>query len=413
LTQAENDALGGRRADVAAFVNGGGGLLGFTSDFPNPYPYLADVGTFTFNTGLGYSDITPTPAGLAIGITDALDVCCWHDEYLTFPIFLEVLAVNVDTGNAAAVGGADVFISDIQLDPPAAVLEVGTSHVLTATVVENNLPVPGEMVTFTVLSGPNAGTTGMGTTDANGIATFSYTSTTVGIDTIEASFTDSQGNLQLSNQVTAEWIAPPGPQNCLLNASFEQDSDGNGIPDGWAALNLGQDDRLTDAVAYEGAYSFEIVGRRTARKALASLPCAGGSAGQQHLVSGWSRSEGAQLQGYYGLAVRYTYTDGTVGNVFLPFGTGDHGWQPALLVTEATRSYDQVQFLVLYSRQRGVAWFDQMRLMEVLSGQRPDGRPSIPAPSRGTAIAWEAGPELVGPEHPVSQLLDAMAGGQP
>lgn len=114
LTQAENDAVGGRGSDVAAFVNGGGGLLGFTqTGFTNPYEYVGGIGSFDVRIGLGYNDITPTDEGLAIGITDALDVCCWHDTYLMFPDFLEVLATNNDSSSEgfdepAAIGGADV-----------------------------------------------------------------------------------------------------------------------------------------------------------------------------------------------------------------------------------------------------------------------------------------------------------------
>ena len=117
LTNAENDALGARSADVASFVNGGGGLLGFTSNLNNPYAYLADLGTFTFNhnvtapTGTGYQDITPTPEGALIGITDDLDLCCWHAEFLTFPSFLEVLATNAGNTNASAIGGLEVMLS--------------------------------------------------------------------------------------------------------------------------------------------------------------------------------------------------------------------------------------------------------------------------------------------------------------
>ncbi|MFK4998900.1 hypothetical protein ACI2OX_21210 [Bacillus sp. N9] len=100
-----------RQSDIATFINNGGGLLGFSqTDFTNPYAYLADVGSFTVNTGLGYDNITPTTEGLAVGVTDALDVCCWHDEYATFPSFLNVLATNAATGIAAAIGGQQVII---------------------------------------------------------------------------------------------------------------------------------------------------------------------------------------------------------------------------------------------------------------------------------------------------------------
>ena len=116
LTQAENDALAARVGDVASFVNDGGGLLGFSqTDFNNPYDYIGGLGSFVVNLGLCYDDITATAAGLAIGITDDLDISCWHDTYETFPAFLEVLATQNDSfedffGEAAAIGGAEVVI---------------------------------------------------------------------------------------------------------------------------------------------------------------------------------------------------------------------------------------------------------------------------------------------------------------
>ncbi|MDQ3220480.1 MAG: PKD domain-containing protein, partial [Acidobacteriota bacterium] len=111
LTPEENTAIGGRQADVAAFINAGGGLFGLSSQFVgSEYPYLGGVGSFTFNQPGNYSDITATPEGMAVGITDTnLDVSAWHDEYITFPSFLKVLAINPLTNNAAAIGGLTVM----------------------------------------------------------------------------------------------------------------------------------------------------------------------------------------------------------------------------------------------------------------------------------------------------------------
>jgi hypothetical protein len=127
LTAAESDALAGRQADIASFVNTGGGLLVFAQDFDeattSQYAFLGGIGTFSFVTDLGYDDIAPTADGTAIGITDDLDVSAWHDVYLTFPSFLNVLAVADDSsdeesfGKVAALGGANVIIGD-QPAPP-------------------------------------------------------------------------------------------------------------------------------------------------------------------------------------------------------------------------------------------------------------------------------------------------------
>lgn len=122
LTAAESDALATRQADVATFVNGGGGLLVFAQDFNDAttsnYAFLGGIGAFTFTTELSYNAILPTPDGSAIGITNDLDICCWHDVYLTYPPFLAPLAIADDSGDTdslgkvAALGGRNVFIGE-------------------------------------------------------------------------------------------------------------------------------------------------------------------------------------------------------------------------------------------------------------------------------------------------------------
>ena len=111
LTQEENDGVAGRSDEIAAFVNRGGGLLGFTqSDFTekNPFAFLESIGSFTQGDYFT-ANINPTPAGEAVGITDALDVCCWHTSILTYPEYFEVLA-TYDNGEAAAIGGHNVTL---------------------------------------------------------------------------------------------------------------------------------------------------------------------------------------------------------------------------------------------------------------------------------------------------------------
>ncbi len=286
LTQAENDALAARVGDVASFINGGGGLLGFSqSGFTNPYAYIGGLGAFSVNIDLGYSDITPTADGSAIGITDALDICCWHDTYLTFPSFLNVLATNNDPaddgfGEPAAIGGAQVIIlpegpfgdptcSDgidndadgltdgadpdcappptIDLAPATDTNNTGTSHTVTATLTQSGNPVAGVAVTFSVTAGPNAGQTGQGTTNASGQATFTYTgSSTAGSDTIQACFLDQQEQ-QHCDTASKAWVVPPPPpppppqavvqQPAALPATGRPSAGSSGLP--WLALAIG------------------------------------------------------------------------------------------------------------------------------------------------------------------------------
>lgn len=127
LTQAEHNALSARKTSVAAFVNSGGGLLGFGSNFENPapdagpYDYLTVIGGFSLRS-TSYGDILPTSDGAAIGITDDLDVCCWHQTFTAFPPFLKVLATHAETGGdgfgePASLGGAQVIVGPPQAAP--------------------------------------------------------------------------------------------------------------------------------------------------------------------------------------------------------------------------------------------------------------------------------------------------------
>jgi Ca2+-binding RTX toxin-like protein len=114
LTVDEHEALSARQADVAAFVNAGGGLIGFSSTFDpsttsGPYAYLGGIGSFSVSFST-YDDIKPTSAGAAIGITDDLDVCCWHNIFDSFPAFLQVLAHVEGTTDVAALGGEQVVV---------------------------------------------------------------------------------------------------------------------------------------------------------------------------------------------------------------------------------------------------------------------------------------------------------------
>lgn len=121
LTQGENDAFVERRADLETFLNSGGALLGFSQrGFTNPYRYLPTRGAGGGHGGQETTDITPTGDGAALGMTDALDGCCWREEYDALPF--NVLATNAATGKPVAVGYV-IFLDHIcdQFSPTAIV----------------------------------------------------------------------------------------------------------------------------------------------------------------------------------------------------------------------------------------------------------------------------------------------------
>lgn len=101
-----------------------------------------------------------------------------------------------------------VSVIGITLEPGTAKNTVGQSHTVTAKLTDKlGNPQPGQVVTFNLISGPNNGLNGVGTTDSGGNASFTYTGNGgIGIDEIKACFTNSAGQVLCSQVVTKEWI---------------------------------------------------------------------------------------------------------------------------------------------------------------------------------------------------------------
>lgn len=99
---------------------------------------------------------------------------------------------------------ATVGLGPLSATVPIATATVPSSHTITAFAqAGNNAPVPGVTIDFRVLTGPNAGKTGTGTTGADGKTSFTYAGVVggAGLDTIQAFI----GTNLSSNKVLATW----------------------------------------------------------------------------------------------------------------------------------------------------------------------------------------------------------------
>src|SRR5262249_32286587 len=137
----------------------------------------------------------------------------------------------------------------INLTPATATRNVGQTHTVTATLTDQlGAPRSGILVSFQVLSGPNAGASGTCNpascvTPANGQVSFTYTgSGGVGTDNIRASFVNSSGQTIFSQTVTVTWVSvnrpptanPDGPYTVpeggtVMLSSAGSDPDGDPI----------------------------------------------------------------------------------------------------------------------------------------------------------------------------------------
>jgi len=103
------------------------------------------------------------------------------------------------------IGHAPCRGSLVSLAPPAQSHQVLSTATVTATFTNScDQPLSNTAVSFTALSGPNAGLTGSGVTNASGQATFTYSSAKLGTDTWHASVSNLAGNI-LSNTASVTW----------------------------------------------------------------------------------------------------------------------------------------------------------------------------------------------------------------
>ena len=113
-------------------------------------------------------------------------------------------AWEIPNGSCIFGGGR----SDITLNPSDATNDVGTTHTVTANVTDRNGPVAGASVLFTVTGANTA--SGTGTTDTSGNASFTYTGTAAGDDTITACYDKDNSGTCDSGEPTAtatkHWI---------------------------------------------------------------------------------------------------------------------------------------------------------------------------------------------------------------
>jgi hypothetical protein len=185
---------------------GGGGSVGTSP---------AGLQTFCLTDVTGRCSVTlanPTPVA-----GDTVDVVATISGQ-TVPAATSDTATKQWQANRVNQGGT------LTLTPRAATNQVGTQHTVTATVRNQfGQPVQGADVDFRITGGPNQGLAQAGmldaTTDANGVATFTYTSNVVGTDTIVAcSETGGSENDQCdagepSGQATKTWQTGPVTTN--------------------------------------------------------------------------------------------------------------------------------------------------------------------------------------------------------
>jgi hypothetical protein len=165
----------------------------------------------------GIGDVNTNPANpFALPVNHYSD-----DELYSLLPFITNVTTNILVATSNPSNDDNVFLAYFEISGSAIIGEgilltqetdvnpVGTNHTVQAQVQDDlGDPVVGVMVTFTVTSGPNAGDTYSELTDINGHAFFTYTGDGgPGVDSIEACFTNSAGQVECSNILQKTWEA--------------------------------------------------------------------------------------------------------------------------------------------------------------------------------------------------------------
>lgn len=241
----------------------------------------------------------------------------------------------------------------ITLTPRAATNQVGTPHTVTATVRNQfGQPVQGANVDFQITQGPNAGLSQAGmtdaTTDANGVATFTYTSQAVGTDTIVAcsetggTENDTCNAGEPSATATKTWQTGPVQTNAV-------------------ALDMDADDQAGNPIGNPGGCELTTGGADANRESTAQNtidPTPGGtlSAGNFHRICAAAFQNGQAANNGRLAGATITFTIQGPGRIYAANANGNCATnaQPAA-GTSVTVTADQngIAYACLYSQQVG------------------------------------------------------------
>lgn len=176
--------------------------------------------THTWSKVLGSGEVTfSDPASLATQATFSMP---------------GTYVLRLTAGDTELTGSDDLIVNVIALEQLQLSLTpatagpnvVGSHQLMTATLTSNSAPVAGVLISFNV-TGVNS-TIGSATTNANGVAEFSYVGNNSGEDKVTASV-DGQGIQLTSSESSINWVIPSQPisSTAILARFFTSDGSGS------------------------------------------------------------------------------------------------------------------------------------------------------------------------------------------
>jgi hypothetical protein len=225
----DSDAINARTADIASFFNDGGGVLALSGAQHGDGAAADDTYYQFLPITVGGVAVSPpftlTQEGRDLGFTDGtggtpndINCCATHNSFQEPPAGSALKVAERDSRGFAEtlfasgriIGGR---IFTLTLEPESATNPRGTTHTVTATLTDQNGPVANRTIRFSVTGANTA--SGAGVTNAQGKASFTYTGSVSGSDTITACFDADGANGcepdEPADTATKEWTGVPPP----------------------------------------------------------------------------------------------------------------------------------------------------------------------------------------------------------
>ena len=152
----------------------------------------------------------------------------------------------------------------------------------------------------------------------------------------------------------------------IKNGSFENDGNGDGIPNKWSGYLLSTADKRVCNQSKAGSCSFKMNADGN-YKHLIQFASYGGLAGEQFTFSAWIKVKDLVLgAGGARLVVGFGHTDGSLNEVTIGLPAGTQGWTLDSVLATADENYNEITaFIISEQATSGKLWIDKFSLVPV------------------------------------------------
>ena len=153
--------------------------------------------------------------------------------------------------------------------------------------------------------------------------------------------------------------------NLVKNASFEKDSNGDGVPNNWNGSNLTPADKRVCNKSYVGSCSFRMI-PDASQAELYQFIAVSGNADDQFTFSAWTLTKDIDLAaggiaGY--LQINLTGGGTSFQQFEIPAGTSP--WTLRQVSVTASAGFDSIYVGLVSGATSGKVWFDKLKLVEL------------------------------------------------